>query len=356
MKTTRILALVASLVLLLASSVGEADTTHFYPHIAQTSPGASSLQMSSVELLRFLVEGVTVDCPGCTGPGWTLTEAYSNAGRCVPVTPTDVDSMVSCAAWKGDGSGLGNGDWFVVESADSSGGGGANHFQVLVEYNAPTSWKFVMMPLAGVDGWEVGTATPDAAGSETRVGSGSALVTYTTQDGASDLDIVADQDVVIIRRDDATAVDLIYIGAVEGNLATSTPADDRPFVIMDTPASVWFRYYSLSSDYWNRLAPDDVTVLVKGAPGEFISYNVYVQETVAFPATYNGSYQLLPVPIVFHDIGHLHVTGFLQHLRAASVNAGLPGRSLGGKTWTCRSNGVGYAVPCLRWDGITVYP
>ena len=275
-------------------------------------------------------------------------EFYSDGGREVPPTPADLDSLTSAVAWKGDGSGLSVGDWAVIESADSTGGGGTNHFQVLVEYDATTRWKFVMMPL---EDWQVGTATPDAAGTETRVGAGAALITFTTHSGADRLDVIADEDVVIIRRDNASTVDWIYVGAVDGNMTTSTPTDDRPFVIMDTPATMYLRESGVS--YWNRLAPDDAAVLVSGSPPGFYAASVY---SYNFPATYNGSYQLMPVPIMFADIGHKHVTGFLQHVRMISKDSGIPGRTLGGLTWSCRGTHVLYSPVCIRWDGSTVYP
>ena len=346
---TRILALVATLALLLAPLSASADTVRHYSAIAQAVPGggASTLQMSTVELLRFLVEGTTVACPACTGPGWTLIEAYSNAGRCVPVTPTDVDSMVGCAAMRGDGSALVAGDWFVVESADSTGGGATRHFQMLVEYNATTSWKFVMMPLSTAF-WQVGTATPDAAGTEKRVGAGTALITFTTVATGTDLIVVADEDVVIIVRDDAAAPDWIYIGAVDGNLSTSVPPDDRPFVIYDTPANMY-----MSASNFNRLAPDDATVLVSGIVA---NYYASFTQMATIPGTYNSAWQLWPALLYFLDASHKHATGTLQHIRQGSDDLGIAGRTIGGKAWACRGTSVDYSPVCWRWDGITVYP
>ena len=360
MKTLRLAALAALLAFVLAPAQARADTPRFYPYVAQASPDASSLQMSTIELLRFVVEGTTVGGGAATGPGWTLVEAFSDSVRCMPSNASDVDSLETesagpvpsgtpgCAGMRGDGSGLSTGDWWVVESADSTGGGGTNHFQLLVEYDATTRWKFVMMPL---EDWQLGTAVPDTPGTETRVGAGAALITFTTHATTDRLDVIADEDVVIIRRDDASTMAQIYIGAVDGNMTTSTPADDRPFVIYDMPARVWFSQSGMV--YWNRLASDDAATLILGSTAVYQYSGVYSYD---LPATYNGAYQLLPLMLIFADAGHGHVTGFLQYVRTTSDSIGSAATTLGGKEWACRNNNATLAPVCLKWDGTTVYP
>ena len=361
MKTLRLAALAALLAFVLAPLPAQANTKRTYAKVTQTNPGASTLQMSTVELLRFLVEGTTVGGGAATGPGWTLVEAYSDGVRCMPSDASDVDSLETesagpvpsgtpgCAGMRGDGSGLSTGDWFVVESADSTGGGGTNHFQVLIEYNSTITWNFVMMPL---EDWQLGTAVPDTPGTETRVGAGAGKLTFETHSGADTLDIIADEDVMIIRRDDVTTVGWLYVGAVNGNMTTSTPPDDRPFVINDMPELVSFSVTN-TGVVWDRLAPDDAAILTAGEAFHLEAYSHGLNDMAA---TYNGAYQLAPVLIGFWDASHQHVAGYLQYVRTTSDAIGMAAKSLGNLTWACRNNLATHCPICLAWDGATSYP
>ena len=366
----RILAILFALCLL--SAPASADTVRHYSNVVQAVPGAgaSSLQMSSVDLVRFLVndcDGATYDCQSgaaTVGPGWTLVRAHSNAAYEDTPTPTDVDSLASATAWAGDGSGLAAGDWVVLESATSTGGGGANHFQLYLEYDSTTTWRFLMLPLADFvtssvspPVWTAGDGNacdtiPGVGGDEACKGVGAgenSLVAFTTLAGASTMSIVADEDVVIILRDDGASPDWIYVGGVDGNLSTSTPADDRPFVINDTPASV---FTLVSASPWNRLAPDDTTVLTVGYPCQLRQNNTQSDD---FPGTYNGAWQLWPVYLYFDVASHYHVTGSLQYVRQGSDDLGIAGRTINSAAWACRGSDAANSPICLSWDG-SAYP
>lgn len=350
-RTKAIGALLVGLSLAL-SLPAEGDTRRIYPNTLQVDPaggGATTLESTMVDLLRFLVDdcdGTSYDClPGAatTGPGWTIVEVYDGS-REVPADPTDVDSLTTATAWKGDGSGLAAGDYFVVESADSTGGGGTNHFQVVFEYDSTSVIKYALIPL---EDWQVGTSTPDAAGTAHFVGAGTALVSFTTGTGAFKMFIVADEDVVIMLRDDSSNPDILYIGGVDGNLSTSTPPDDRPWIVRDTPDDVTLAFGS----YFNRMASDDSTVLTTGYPGY-----VYGQ-THGFNQTgqYNGSFWLFSVPIWFDDASHKHFSGTLQYVRQSSKDLGTVGRTINGAAWACRGTNASYPPWCVSWDGVA-YP
>jgi len=352
-RTKAIGALLVGLSLAL-SSVVYADTRRIYPNTLQVDPaggGATTLESTMVDLLRFLVndcDGTSYDClpgAGTTGPGWTIVEVYAG-GREVPADPTDVDSIAVETAWSGDGSGLAAGDWFVVESADSTGGGGTNHFQVVFEYDSTSVIKYAMLPL---EDWQVGTSTPDAAGTGHFVGAGTGLVSFTTMTGSCKMLIVADEDVVIMLRDDSSNPDWLYIGGVDSNLATSTPPDDRPFVINDTPANV-FIYYN--DGPLNRMAADDTTVLTGGYPGEISAVGVLSDDMTG---QYNGSFWLLGVPVWFNDASHKHFSGTLQYIRQGSDDLGAAGRTINSASWACRGSNAEYSPVCWSWDGVA-YP
>ena len=335
-------------------SVSSADTRRIYPDTLQVDPaggGASTLESTMVDLLRVLVDdcdGTSYDClpgAGTTGPGWTIVEVYAG-GREVPADPTDVDSIAVETAWSGDGSGLEAGDWFVVESADSTGGGGTNHFQVVFEYDSTSVIKYAMLPL---EDWQVGTSTPDAAGTGHFVGAGTGLVSFTTMTGSCKMLIVADEDVVIMLRDDSSSPDILYIGAVDGSLSTSTPPDDRPFVVYDSPEIVYIRQ---SSGYFNRMAPDDSTVLVAGYPVEYYANTVVISSKAG---QYNGSFWLISVPVWFNDESHYHFAGTLQYVREGSKYLGSAGRTINSASWACRGTDSNFSPWCLSWDGVA-YP
>jgi len=364
----------ARILLALALSLGlslnaAADTRRIYPNTSHVDPdgaGAqSSLMTSAVDLLRFLVDdcnGGAYDCiagSGTRGPGWSLLRVKSGATYEAPVTASGagtVDSLPTVGnAWAGDGTGLAADDWFVVESADSTGGGGANHVQLWVQYKSATLLNFLMLPMedwstssAATPVWTAGNACGVAACKGVGAGANT-LVAFTTTSTTTSMLAVADEDVLILLRDDGAAPDIIYIGAVDNSLSTSTPPDDRPFVIYDTPASVFID----TSQLWNRLAPDDATTLVAGGPAILTaSGGVALDE---FVGLYGGAYQIIGVPIYFSDASHAHITGTLQYVRTGSDEIGTAARTINSAAWACRGSNAANSPWCLSWDGVE-YP
>lgn len=363
MKYLKILAILA---LSLGLSVtAQADTRRIYPNTSHTDQDGegplSSVTTSLVDLVRFLMDdcdGAAYDCvagAATAGPGWTAIRAHSNAAYEDLPTPTDLDSLTTATAWEGSGTALAAGDWIVLESATSTGGGGASHFQLYIEYESTTKINFLMLPM---EDWSTSSTSPPVwtagnacgAGACKGVGAGAnTLVTFTTTSTTTSMLAVADEDVLILLRDDGTNPDWFYVGGVDNNLSTSTPADDRPFVIMDNPTNVYF----LSSDtIWNRLAPDDVSVLQAGYPAQLVSGGLYYDDAAG---QYNGSFLLYSVPIMFHDTSHVHITGTLQYMRQGSDDLGTASRTINGAAWACRSSNATYATVCWSWDGVA-YP
>ncbi len=347
------------------SAPASADTRRIYPNTLHVDPdgaGAlSSVTTSLVDLVRFLMDdcdGAAYDCiagAATAGPGWTALRAKSGASYEDLPTPTDLDSLTTATAWEGDGTGLAAGDWIVLESANSTGGGGNNHFQLYIEYESTTEIYFMMLPM---EDWSTSSASPpvwtagNACGVAACKGVGAGAntpVSFTTTSTTTSMLAVADEDVLILLRDDGAAPDWIYVGGVDNNLSTSTPPDDRPFVIMDTPASVYILNMVAA---WNRLAPDDTTVLTMGAPAQ-LSSNAAAEDN--WPGTYNGAFQLVSVPIYFNDASHQHITGTLQYIRQGSDDLGAAARTINTATWACRSSNAEYSPVCWSWDGVA-YP
>jgi hypothetical protein len=359
------------ILLALALSLGlsltaQADTRRIYPNTSHADPdggGAlSSVTTSLVDLVRFLMDdcdGATYDCvagAATSGPGWTAVRAHSNGANYEDVgTPTDLDSLATCVAWEGDGTALAAGDWIVLESATSTGGGGNNHFQLYIEYESTTVINFLMLPM---EDWSTSSASPpvwtagNACGVAACKGVGAGantLVAFTTTSTTTSMLAVADEDVLILLRDNSAAPDIIYVGGVDNNLSTSTPPDDRPFIIYDTPASVFLD----TSQLWNRLAPDDATTLVLGGPAiPTVFGGVALDE---FPGLYNGAYQIVGVLIYFSDASHAHITGTLQYVRTGSDEIGTAARTINGAAWACRGSNAANSPWCLSWDGVE-YP
>lgn len=356
--------LLLALLLGLVSTAG-ADTRRIYPNTSHVDPdgaGAlSSVTTSLVDLVRFLMDdcdGAAYDCiagAATAGPGWTAIRAKAGASYENVPTPTDLDSLTTATAWEGNGTALGAGDWIVLESANSTGGGGNNHFQLYIEYESTTVINFLMLPL---EDWSTSSASPPVwtAGNACGVaackgvGAGSnTLVEFTTTNGTTNMLAVADEDVLILLRDDGANPDIIYIGAVDNNLSTSTPPDDRPFIIYDTSNIV---YLAFSNALFNRLAPDDTTTLVSGYP-TLLSFAGVASS--GYVGQYNGSFWLFSVPIWFSDAAHQHFSGTLQYTRQGSKDLGTAARTINGATWACRSSDASYSPWCFSWDGVA-YP
>ena len=364
MKTLRLAALAALLGYGLAPLPAQANTKRTYAKVTQTNPGASTLQMSTVELLRFLVEGTTVGGGAATGPGWTLVEAYSDGVRCMPSDASDVDSLETesagpvpsgtpgCAGMRGDGSGLSTGDWWVVESADSDTDGLTNHFQMMVEYDTTAVWKFWLLPL---EDWQVGTATPAAAGTSTPIGAGTALVSFSSFSTAGTMSIVADESVLHVWRDDGAGnVDWMPLGALDGARVAGTPADDRPYIIADKPDVVGFS----TASYRNRLSPvDDATVLTSGYPAVIGQISDDATHATGDDTHLLGVWTVLPAGVYFSDAAHQHFAGFLRYVYTCSKALGSSASgTLDSANFLWMSYGITTTAVCVDWDGITAYP
>jgi hypothetical protein len=310
-----------------------------------------------VDLLRFLVndcDGTAYDCKSgaaTVGPGWTIVEVY-DGNREVPPTATDVDSLATAVAWKGDGSGLAVGDWFVVESADSTNENGSNHMQMVVEYDSSTDWKFRMCPLAdwttGAAGCGGGGCTPDNPPA-TCVGLAANPVTFTTDAGATSMSIVATEAGMFLWRD-AAAVDYIYVGELIGTSLTGAPADDRAFVITNTTQLMYPTY---GAAVIQRLSPvDDSTRLVTG----WFQYpsNGASPWTTAGAGALLGVYAITPLGVYFADAGALHFAGYLPFVFIGQEDMGVQG-TLDSAAYVHRSSSATEANFVLPWDG-SAYP
>jgi hypothetical protein len=188
----------------------------------------------------------------------------------------------------------------------------------------------------------------------TSVGAGSSLVAFTGFAGTASYSIVADEAMVAILADDGSTPYWVYAGEVDAARTNGSPADDRPYVIYDTPGSVRLYMYDAS---WNRLSPaDDATVLTTG-----YAASLYVSAGVVLTAGYDesllGTWSIVPVPIYFHDTSHRHLAGWLRNVGMVSPSLGVSG-TLAGKTWIYRNGAVasGYPGVATRWDGSTAYP
>ena len=327
------------------------NTDRFYPIVAQTDPGApcsSSLCMSMVQTLRFLVD----DLSSYTGPPWTVVECYNDGASEVPPNPSDVDSFTNADVldWAGDGSGLVPGDAYcVLESADSDGDGSTNHFQFYIALYSTLVMQYALFPL---EDFATGGAIFPPTFPATIVGDGGALpVQLTTVATAADLSIVADEGRVYWMRDSGgTLADWFYVGEVDGALTTGTPADDRPYVLRDNPAYV---YYFPTAPYWNRLSPvDDATRLVVGYSYEHHGAHWAWQNP--FGALL-GIETVWPVAIAFEDAGHMHRAGYLRGVYAINEDAG-NGGTLNSKQFMYRNNSGGIiGGVVVVWDGVTAY-
>jgi hypothetical protein len=151
--------------------------------------------------------------------------------------------------------------------------------------------------------------------------------------------------------DDGVTPYWMYVGEVETPRALGVPADDRPFVIYDTPSSV---YLQITDSNWNRISPvDDATALPTGFSAKFAANGNDVHNP-SYDTNLLGLWTVLPTGVYFHDAAGRHLGGFLRNIGSVSADAGSSGTTMG-LTWMYRGSNAGSPKIAMAWDGVTAY-
>jgi len=326
-----------------APKVRPLPPTYYYPYVAENPAAGAGGGFD------HLVRWLTCDTPHATGgcPNWEADEVYQAAGwgggalRRVPGNKHDMDSLP--AAWAPAVN-----DWVVLRSQTGMYG---TRFGLYLELHATTTILVLMFPL---DNWATVVGGADASPPgfpAASIGAGAAtVVAFTVVNGAYRMSAVADATMLQLLSDNAGTRYWMYIGELNGAKSDGAPADDRPFVIYDTPGTIRV----LGSDnLWNRISPvDDATPLTTG----FAQHQAILVSAAGAgeDAALLGQWDTWSTLISFADAGSRHLAGSPRSMGVYAYVAGalvqtadlcLLGVYAGGS-----SNGV-----LMRWDCATAY-
>ena len=313
------------------------------------------------DAIHGIVSWLIDDNPSIDGPRWEIVEAYGRnfGGGPVRETPTGrafgqgaLGNFATLVSWAQNN--LSTGDWIVLRTRTKKGAdsNGELECEVYLEYDTASTLNIFVMPL---NNFTTGGAvvTPPTFPTET-FGSGASVVTMTMANVA-DYYGVADEGMFAIVMDDGTSPQWTYCGEVDG----ANPADQRPYVIWDTPGTVYFAFSE--AGLWTRLSPVDDSTIVTDSDTTFWKQNTGVGSTLVENGELAQRPDTRPMPagIFFDDTSHTFFCGFLRNVYHGSSN--MPWRGLlDSKNFiffsdfpnNTRSNNNWSAVT-MRWDGVT---
>jgi len=316
-------------------------TTRYYPIQAH---------LTAVAAVWDMVKWLINDGHALTGPNWTVIETYAGS-LAIPSDAHDLDTLPVGNRWRTGA--LSAGDWIILRSATGVAG---TKMQVYIEYNSTTNMKLAMLPL---DNWTTGGGGGSPPSAELNackaIGGGGtfpgSLVDLIMFNAAANYTIVADEAMMAILCDDGTAnCGWIYVGEVTPARLTGSPADNRPYVIIDSTIQVGI----IAGGYWNRLSPiDDTTVLTTGYPAELYTATGYILNS-GIDVNLLGLWLVLPVGVYIDNSGHQHFVGFLQNVASCNGDKGTSG-TINSLAWMYRNDGgAAQHGVCFKWDGVTV--
>jgi hypothetical protein len=321
-------------------------TTRYYPKQIH-----ASLTAWYWDFIKWMINDPTA---ALTGPNWEMVQAFDGSfapasKREVPADPHDV-STFSAGFCMTDGV-FTNGDWMVLRSAAGVCG---NSTELYIELDSPTAIKWLLIPYDNFNPAAPAETTPPTMPTDS-IGSalGSAgLISMTGWTTGATYSANADEAMVAVLFDDNTTPAWIYAGEVEPAGLAGVPADDRPFVIWDTPASV---FISNTNSYFNRISPlDDATACTTGYSSILTSSGGAVT-SAGSGGGFLGLWGVYPIGVHFYTASHIHFAGFLRNVGCTSTDKGTSG-TLIAKNWMYRLNGGAYGPVCFAWDGATDYP
>ena len=328
--------------------------TRYFPNRVHTS-----ILTALPDVVRFLVN----NHPTLTGPGWSIIEAFtsSSASREVPSNSASVSSLATATSWISGP--LGAGDWIVLESAN---GNNTNHFQLYMEADASTRLHVLLIPLCNfVTG---GSAVTPPTFPTTSLGSGTSVpVTIPCIATQMKISVVADQGMMAFIHDTGINSETVwtYVGELNGARENGSPADDRCYVIHDSPTALeWDEGVNDNAlRFWNRLSPVDDSTMLSGTTnggasafvGEPNSPHLPIHSEAERDMTL-GVDSILPVGVNFGIGIHRHFAGFLRNVYSVHRGLGTVGQ-LNDRAFIYRNVGNQlHAGICFKWDGTTLYP
>lgn len=241
----------------------------------------------------------------------------------------------------------GAGDWIVLRSTNGSG---LKH-EIVWEFDTTTTWKFSLIPLNDLvtGGADVTPPVFPATAMGSTMGTGHTPVSFVCQAGSMQYSLWTRGDYLQVMAWDGTPANgrVIYVGRAETYLA----GDNYPFVIYDSPASV---YSSNGSAFWNRLSADGVTFLSSGYEQQYsvAGANVYATAGRGNSTTPSPTqYFVQPKILQFTDANNAQLLG-VQDNFVSSYELPSYG-TLHSLAYHIARTGSSNATWTTTWDGIT---
>lgn len=328
--------------------------TRYFPNRAH-----SSILTALPDIARFLINNHAT----LTGPGWSVVEAFTSASaaREVPSNSASLSSLTTATSWVSGP--IGEGDWIVLESTD---GNNTNHFQLYLEADATTRLHMLLIPLC--DFVTGGSAVTPPTFPTTSIGSGTSVpITIPVVATPMKVSVIADQGMLTLIHDTGINSETVwtYIGELNGARDNGSPADERCYVIHDSPFDLeWDEGINNTLlRFWNRLSPVDNSTMLSGTTnggasvfmGSPASPHVPMHSEAERDMTL-GVDSILPVGINFGTGIHRHFAGFLRNVYSVHRGLGTAGQ-LNDRAFIYRNVGNQlHASICFKWDSTTLYP
>jgi len=311
------------------------------------------------DAIHGLISWLIDDNPSIDGPRWEIVEAYGKTFIGAPVreTPTGrafgqgaLGNFATLVSWNQNS--LTVGDWIVLRTRTKKGAdsNGELECEVYFEWDTTSTLTIFVMPLNNfATGGGVVTPPTFPAGT---FGSGAAVVTMTMANVA-DYYGVADEGMFAIVMDNGSSPQWTYCGELDG----ANPADLRPYVIWDTPATVNFPFST--TGLWTRLSPVDSSTIVTDSDTTFWKQNTGVGSQIAEDGDFaqRPDTRTMPAGVFFDDTSHTFFSGFLRNVYHGSSNMAYRGL-LDSKNliyftnFALKTNNTWTGVT-MRWDGVT---
>jgi hypothetical protein len=305
------------------------------------------------------VQWIADDHPDLTGLGYDVVEAFDGTDRDTPSGGTDLSHLPGTNGWS-DGTIGTDGAWIVLRA--QAGRVAARHM-VYIERGDVNTINFKLIPY---DDFETGgTATSPPTFPDTSVGAGSSLVFYDIDAVTDSWYAVGDEAMFSLITDGGASGDgrWTYVGEVEP-ISGQEAADPRPFVIWDDPLD-GFDDDSNNSSNFSRSSPFNSESLLRH--GHCAWFTKDEETNAIFNDVFStgdpmgsGTLGIEPigvVPVVFDDISHIHMVGYLRNIMCGGDWLPPRGTIMSGTFLTFRDFGAPSSQQgishVMAWDGVT---
>lgn len=316
-------------------------TNRFFP-----KQSLASLGVFLPKFARFLMNNLM----GFTGPAWTCAFTYSSAAGTpfqVPPTPSDMGSLNADNGWR-TGT-IVVGDYVILNSASA-----ANKFQLGIAYQGANTFRIVNAPYQGFDTTAHKTTVEDAANwLQPRISN----TDYGVNAGASNYNVVADEDRIIFCNENGVTYSWCYIGKID-NTATGDNNCSINYVI---PTQTYASNNGgiLGGSAYRRISTiDNATEIALngvGAMRQDVVGDMCTTATNYLKDNVTNEFRGMPIYVFSNTPGHIVGMGSLRGVYLN--NTGLSGvgkGTIGNKAYAFMCNNPGTSPIIFDWDSTTV--